>query len=125
MAKKLEDNEVQLGPQKIGPNTIVQINLKTFFVLLGILGSGLWYAWSDLSKKLESSDKSSAQQINKLQEEIKSIKDQDLKIISSQLNQVDGKVQGIFINMQRDNYTPNNISNLKVPENKAMPANPK
>ena len=46
MSDNIEDNEVQIGPRKIGPNTVVQVNLKTLVIVLGFLGSGLWYVWS-------------------------------------------------------------------------------
>lgn len=126
MSDNIEDNEVQIGPKKIGPNTVVQVNLKTLVIVLGFLGSGLWYVWSDISKKVEGSNKSNFDQIENLKSEIRSIKDQDLKTISIQLNQVDGKVQGIFMNMQRDTYNPsNNNAPSRQPENMARPNNPR
>lgn len=126
MSDNIEDNEVQIGPKKIGPNTVVQVNLKTLVIVLGFLGSGLWYVWSDISKKVEGSNKSNFDQIENLKSEIRSIKDQDLKTISIQLNQVDGKVQGIFMNMQRDVYNPNNNGNSnRQPENLIKPNNPR
>jgi hypothetical protein len=126
MSNNIQDNEVNIGPQKIGPNTVIQINLKTLLTLLGILGSGLFYLWSDISNKVEAYNKSNYDQIETLKDEIKSIKEQDLKTISIQLNQVDGKVQGIFMNVQRDIYNPNTVVNTnRQPENIIKPNNPK
>lgn len=126
MSNNIQDNEVNIGPQKIGPNTVIQINLKTLLTLLGILGSGLFYLWSDISNKVEAYNKSNYDQIETLKDEIKSIKDQDLKTISIQLNQVDGKVQGIFMNVQRDIYNPNTVVNTnRQPENIIKPNSPK
>ncbi|MFN7656239.1 MAG: hypothetical protein ACK5OW_00450 [bacterium] len=126
MSNNIQDNEVNIGPQKIGPNTVIQINLKTLLTLLGILGSGLFYLWSDISNKVEAYNKSNYDQIETLKDEIRSIKDQDLKTISIQLNQVDGKVQGIFMNVQRDIYNPNTVVNTnRQPENIIKPNSPK
>jgi hypothetical protein len=124
--ENLEDNEVKVGKSKIGPNTIIQLNLKTLIVVLGLLGSGLVYTWRDISNKVDSSRKTSSEEINELQNEIKAIKEQDLKTISVQLNQVDGKVQGIFMNVQKDVYNPNMVStsNLK-PELVIKPTSPR
>jgi len=121
----MEENEVKLGNNKIGPNTIIQLNLKTLIVVLGFLGSGLLYTWRDISNKVDTSSKTSSEEINELKKEIKAIKEQDLKTISVQLNQVDGKVQGIFMNVQRDNYVPNTSTTTLKPELIIKPQNPK
>jgi len=124
------DNEVQIGQRKISPNTVVQINLKTLVVVLGILGSGIMYVWNDITSTVENSNTNSKTQIESIKEEIKEIKNQDLKTISTQLNQVDGKVQGIFMNMQRNDYNPNtqptitHNNSIHVPTDTVRPVNP-
>jgi hypothetical protein len=100
---KPQDNEVIVGHNKIGPDTVIQVNLKTLIIVLGILLSGLTTAWLNLSGTIKSANEARTEDVKDLKSEIKKIKDEDLKTISVQLNQVDGKVQGIFMNMQREN----------------------
>ena len=126
---KIGDNEVQVGQKTIGPNTVVQVNLKTLLIVLGILGSAIGYVWKDISGKVENSNTNSKTQIESIKDEIKEIKNQDLKTISIQLNQVDGKVQGIFMNMQRNDFNPTNqpttrVNNIHIPTDTVRPNNP-
>lgn len=127
---KLKDNEVQVGQRRIGGDTVIQINLKTVLVALGLLGSGLGFLWNNVTNKMDSYNTTTKTQVESLKEEIKEIKNQDLKTISTQLNQVDGKVQGIFMNMQRNDYNPNtqptvtHNNSIHVPTDTVRPINP-
>lgn len=123
MSENVSDNEVQVGKNKLSPNTIIQVNLKTLIIILSFISSGLVYLW----REVKSSSDSNMEKVVKLQEEIKAIKDQDLKTISIQLNQVDGKVQGIFMNLQRDIYNPNltPTNTTTAPQHAVRPSNPK
>lgn len=107
MEKNIKDNEVVMGNKKIGPETIIQINLKTLIIVLSFIISTAVTSWWNLKGLIDKSNLKSAEDIRELSKEIKSIKEQDLKTISIQLNQVDGKVQGIFMNMQRNSQNNN------------------
>lgn len=124
MEPKLQTNEVNIGSTKIGPDTVIQLNLKTLVIVLGFLLSGLTTAWWNLSDSINKSNDSSAEDIKELQYDIKELKNQDLKTISIQLNQLDGKVQGIFMNMQRHGYnSAPGATHAGTPSN-MTPANP-
>lgn len=124
MEKNIKDNEVVLGDKKIGPETIIQINLKTMIIVLSFIVSTAITAWWNLKGIIDKSNLKSAEDIKELSKEIKSIKEQDLKTISIQLNQVDGKVQGIFMNMQRNSQIRNENINGITPETTLTPSNP-
>lgn len=120
--ENLSDNEVKVGDKKLNMNTTIQFNVKTLLILLSFMVSGIGFLW----KEIKSSSESNKDQVSRLQEEVKAIKEEDLKTISIQLNQVDGKVQGIFMNLQRDVYSPNTSSTNQfiTPENKVKPKSP-
>ena len=104
---KLKENEVQVGQRKIGPETVIQMNLKTLFIVLGFALSGLTTAWVSLSMKISDSSKKNSESIDALAKDIKSMKEEDLKELSRKVYEIDGKVQVIFIDMQNGNRDRN------------------
>lgn len=100
---ELNDNEIKVGDNKIGPNTIVQVNLKTLFVLIGVILSGM----TGLYMNMKSTADKSATQINDLAKELRELKDQDLKELNRMVYEIDGKVEGIYRGLERNsNYRP-------------------
>lgn len=101
---KLNDNEVQVGQRKIGPGTVIQVNLKTLIVVLGILLSGLTTIYFNLKSSMDSAAQKNAAQIDDLTKEVRALKDQDLKELNRIVGEIDGKVEGIYRNMPGNNY---------------------
>jgi hypothetical protein len=121
--KNIKDSEILFGDKKINSDTIIQLNLKTLVVLLSFIVSTATTAWWNLKTSIDSNNQKTFKDIEKLSDEIKSIKEQDLKTISIQLNQVDGKVQGIFLNLQRsERPITNNI--ISTPIDTIVPSLP-
>jgi len=116
---KLRENEVQVGQRKIGPDTVIQMNLKTLFIVLGFVLSGLTTAWVSLSMKISDSSNKNSESIEALAKDIKSMKEEDLKELSRKVYEIDGKVQVIFIDMQsglsnkNTNVVNQPVSNIK------------
>lgn len=120
---KLRENEVQVGQRKIGPETVIQMNLKTLFIVLGFVLSGLTTAWVTLSMKISESSKKNSESIEALAKDIKSMKEEDLKELSRKVYEIDGKVQVIFIDMQNGNRDRNS-SSVNQPVNNIQPQMP-
>lgn len=100
MEERLDEGQVQVGNRKIGPDTVIQMNLKTLVIILGFLVSGLTTAWWNLSDKIENSKRDSSEQIKELTTEVKKLKDEDIKTLSKQVEGVDGKLLDFFIKVQ-------------------------
>lgn len=100
MEERLDEGQVQVGNRKIGPDTVIQMNLKTLVIILGFLVSGLTTAWWNLSDKIENSKEDSSEQIKELTTEVKKLKDEDIKTLSKQVEGVDGKLLDFFIKVQ-------------------------
>ena len=120
---KLKENEFQIGQTKIGPETVIQMNLKTLFIVLGFVLSGLTTAWVTLSMKISDSSKKNSESIDALSKDIKSMKEEDLKELSRKVYEIDGKVQVIFIDMQNGNRDRNSNS-TNQPVNNIQPQMP-
>jgi hypothetical protein len=120
---KLRENEVQVGQRKIGPETVIQMNLKTLFIVLGFVLSGLTTAWVTLSMKISDSSKKNSESIEALAKDIRSMKEEDLKELSRKVYEIDGKVQVIFIDMQNGNRDRNSNS-TNQPVNNIQPQMP-
>jgi hypothetical protein len=120
---KLKENEVQVGQTKIGPETVIQMNLKTLVIVLGFVLSGLTTAWVTLSMKISDSSKKNSESIDALSKDIKSMKEEDLKELSRKVYEIDGKVQVIFIDMQNGNRDRNSNS-TNQPVNNIQPQMP-
>jgi hypothetical protein len=91
------ENEVKIGETKIGPSTIIQLNLKFLFTLLSFLLSTAYGGYKLLDNSIKDLKKSNQEEITNLSKEIQSLKDQDLRVLSNRVHQVDGKVEGIFL----------------------------
>jgi hypothetical protein len=115
MAKQLNEGEVQVGNRKIGPETVIQVNLKTLVIILGFLVSGLTTAWWNLSEKIEKSEVKSSSEIQELTTEVKKLKDEDIKSLAKQVQGVDGKLLDFFIKLQGNTTS-------KPPVDQAVPA---
>ena len=120
---KLKENEVQVGQRKIGPETVIQMNLKTLFIVLGFALSGLTTAWISLSMKISDSSKKNSESIDALAKDIKSMKEEDLKELSRKVYEIDGKVQVIFIDMQNGNRD-RETNSTNHPVNNIQPQKP-
>jgi NhaP-type Na+/H+ or K+/H+ antiporter len=120
---KLKENEVQVGQTKIGPETVIQMNLKTLVIILTFVLSGLTTAWVTLSMKISDSSKKNSESIDALSKDIKSMKEEDLKELSRKVYEIDGKVQVIFIDMQNGNRDRNSNS-TNQPVNNIQPQMP-
>jgi hypothetical protein len=120
---KLNENEVQVGQTKIGPETVIQMNLKTLVIILTFVLSGLTTAWVTLSMKISDSSKKNSESIEALAKDIRSMKEEDLKELSRKVYEIDGKVQVIFIDMQNGNRDRNS-SSVNQPVNNIQPQMP-
>ena len=120
---KLKENEVQVGQTKIGPETVIQMNLKTLVIILTFVLSGLTTAWVTLSMKISDSSKKNSESIDALSKDIKSMKEEDLKELSRKVYEIDGKVQVIFIDMQNGNRDRSSNS-TNQPVNNIQPQMP-
>jgi hypothetical protein len=120
---KIKENEVQIGQTKIGPETVIQMNLKTLVIVLGFVLSGLTTAWVNLSMKISDSSNKNSESIDALAKDIKSMKEQDLKELSRKVYQIDGKIQGIFVDIQNDNKDEETNS-TNHPVNNIQPQKP-
>jgi hypothetical protein len=120
---KLKENEVQVGQTKIGPETVIQMNLKTLVIILTFVLSGLTTAWVTLSMKISDSSKKNSESIEALAKDIRSMKEEDLKELSRKVYEIDGKVQVIFIDMQNGNRDRNS-SSVNQPVNNIQPQMP-
>lgn len=111
----MKDNEVKIGRNKIGPDTIIQVNLKTLIVFLGIVLSGLTTAWVNINKNIKESGEKASKETEEVAKDIKEIKDQDLKELSRKIYAIDGKVEVIYY--QRNQNLPIERSYEKDAEN--------
>lgn len=115
-----EDNEVVVnnGKNKVfGPNTVIQINLKTLIVILGIILSGLGTLWVNINSKIDKSNDSTNKQIDKISLKLETIRDQDLKQLDASVNRLQGNVD-IILEMNQQRYRQ---SNLNILDNNIQP----
>lgn len=115
-----EDNEVVVnnGKNKVfGPNTVIQINLKTLIVILGIVLSGLGTLWVNINSKIDKSNDSTNKQIDKISLKLETIRDQDLKQLDASVNRLQGNVD-IILEMNQQRYRQ---SNLNILDNNIQP----
>lgn len=103
----LKDNEILIGNKKIGLNTTIKLNLKTLFIILGILYGGLstvaTITYFNLKEEL-------SEQKNELKKEISDQKDFLIKEISDQ------KINIIF----DLDYIKSNIDRLENKQNNRL-----
>lgn len=96
MAKKPQDNEVVIGngenQRVFGPSTVIQVNLKTLVIVIGLLLSGLTTSYYNLSTKIEKSDEKLSRQISDVDKSLEALKDQDIKEIRSNVDVIRGQL---------------------------------
>ncbi len=89
-----KDNEVVISNNQnkkvFGPNTVIEVNLKTLLVVLSILLSMLTTAWVNITSRIEKSAEKTQQQIEKVSEKLETIRDQDLKQLRSDVDRMIG-----------------------------------
>lgn len=108
-----EDNEVVVNNGKnqvFGPNTVIQINLKTLVIVLGVILSGLGTLWVNINSKIDKSNDSTNKQIDKISLKLETIRDQDLKQLDASVNRLQGNVD-IILEMNQQRYRQSNLSN--------------
>lgn len=114
MSRKPSDNEVIVGNGKnqrvLGPNTVIQINLKTLVIVIGLLLSGLTTAYYNLSSKISESDKKLSTQIDDLDKSLDGLKDQELKELRSKVDRISGQLDNTTRQNQNE-FRQDNIVN--------------
>ena len=103
----VKDNEVNVDGKTIGPNTVIQVNLKTLVIVIGIIISSITTAWWKLSDQVSDASKSAKEDVKSIRDDLNQLKAEDLKVLSVQVNQVDGKVQTMFMFLQQTNTNQN------------------
>jgi len=91
----------------INAGTIIQVDLKTLFIILGVVISSFTTMYWRLSNEIDGN-----------KQEIKQLKEQDLKSISDQVGKVDEKLLNFFMKFQEE-FNKNNIptDDKTIPEN--------
>jgi hypothetical protein len=109
-----KDNEIVIGNgqnQKVfGPNTVIQVNLKTLLIVLGLLLSGLTTAWVNITNKIEKSNEKTQQQIEKISDKLETIRDQDLKQLRSDVDRMIGTSNNVIQRSQQEFRESGNVS---------------
>lgn len=123
-----EDNQVVISngnnQRVIGPSTVIQVNLKTLMIVLGILLSGLTTAWVNITGRIESSNERTQIELKELSQKIETIKDENIKNLKSELELLKKPVNSVILERQNQLQNQNtNISTSSV-EN-AVPSLPK
>jgi len=121
MPQEPKDNEVIIGngqnQRVIGPNTVIQVNLKTLMMVLGILLSGLTTAWINITNKIESSNEKTQIELKELSQKIETIKDENIKNLKSELELLKKPVNSVILEkqsqMQDQNITNSNNSTVE------------
>jgi hypothetical protein len=121
----MKDNEVKIGNTKIGPDTVIQINLKTLFIVLGIIMSAFTTAWVNINNNIKESSQKSSKETEEVAKDIKAIKDQDLKELSRKVYEIDGKVGVIFYQKQEELIKERNIETNEHSVDNIRPIIPK
>lgn len=115
MQQDPKDNEVIIGNVRnqrvFGPNTVVQINLKTLVIVLGFLLSGLTTAWYNITNKIEKSNEKTEKQIEKIYDKLETIKEQDLKQLRSDVDRIIGTSNNVIQRSQEEFRESGNITN--------------
>lgn len=108
------ENEVVVnnaGNQKVfGPNTVIQINLKTLVVALGLIISGLSTAYYSLSSKIEKSNEKTTKDIEVVSNKLEKIKDEDLSPLKDQVNYIRGQLGNVVNENQNELRQTNRIN---------------
>jgi len=114
MQQDPKDNEVIIGNGRnqrvLGPNTVIQINLKTLVVVLGLLLSGLTTAWYNITSKIENSNEKTEKQIEKIYDKLETIKEQDLKQLRSDVDRMIGTSNNVIQRSQQEFRESGNMS---------------
>ena len=129
MRQDPKDNEVIIGNGRnqrvLGPNTVIQLNLKTLVVVLGLLLSGLTTAWYNITSKIESSNEKTEKQIEKIYDKLETIKEQDLKQLRSDVDRMIGTSNRVVEKNQQEFRESNNFnSSESKPVNNNRPQMP-
>jgi hypothetical protein len=125
---KVKENEVDIGGRKISGDTIITINLKTLFIVLGFLLSGLTTAYVSLSSKISASSQTTSEEIKDLSKEMKELRQQEVPKIREDVKGIDSKVQIIYDFVNRSNYQemyPNHQRAIQRPISAQMPQAPR
>ena len=122
-----EDNEVLIGngnnQRVIGPSTVIQINLNTLVIVIGILLSGLTTAWVNITNRIESSNEKTQTELKELSQKIETIKDENIKNLKSELELLKKPVNSVILERQNQ-LNQNTNTNVESVEN-AVPNLPK
>lgn len=126
MAKKPSDNEVVINngnnQRVLGPNTVIQVNLKTLVFVLGLLISGLTAVWININSKIESSNQYMKEEVKSIQGKIDAIRDQDLKSLNANVSYMRGKIDAQLekdqkefreSNLNQNNSTQQPVENIQ------------
>ena len=125
---KVKENEVDIGGKKISGDTVISINLKTLFIVLGFLLSGLTTAYVSLSSKISASSQTTSEEIKDLSKEMKELRQQEVPKIREDVKGIDSKVQIIYdfvnANKYREMY-PNHQQSVQRPIGDQTPSAPR
>ena len=117
MQQDPKDNEVIIGNGRnqrvLGPNTVIQVNLKTLVVVLGLLLSGLTTAWYNITSKIENSNEKTEKQIEKIYDKLETIKEQDLKQLRSDVDRMIGTSNRVVEKSQEEFRESNNFNSTE------------
>ncbi len=127
--KRPSDNEVFInndGNQKVfGPNTVIQINLKTLLIVLGILFSGLTTVWININSKIDKSNQYMENEVKSISGKIEAIREQDLKQLNINVSYMRGKIDAQLEKDQKEFRESNNSQiNQIVPVDNLQPKLP-
>lgn len=113
MGKEAEVNGKKYGEESL---ITVKLNIKNLIIILGFIGSmftGGYYLLKDDITSVKDEIKTTK---NSLSVEIDQIRDEDLKVIYNQVNQIDGKVQVLVNGSGRRNWASNTESSSPRPQ---------
>lgn len=107
---ELDENEVQIGKNKIGVNTIIKFNLKTAAWMGAILYALLGFLYIDLRQEIKDSVQISTEEKNEFKRDVEKEWDSKLDKIEEITTQIrvdqarmDGNIKVILDRQQRNN----------------------
>src|SRR3972149_4923430 len=111
--------EVEIDKKKVGEESLVTIKLtiKNLIIVLAFIVSTVTGAYFALKSDINGVKKDISESRTETKKDIDRIKEEDLKVIYNQVNQIDGKVQTILM-LKNDN------SRDKLPETELPNLNP-
>ena len=129
MPRKPSDNEVAINngqnQRVFGPNTVIQVNLKTLLIVLGLLLSGLTTAWININSKIDKSNQYMENEVKSISGKIEAIREQDLKPLNINVSYMRGKIDAQLEKDQREFRENNNTQNSQaIPTDNLKPSLP-